>query len=60
MLLAIMGLIELSSAGQGIDHSLFAVPLGTGLGSVGGLAVGIHEAKAISRTYEAEQHNREL
>ena len=55
-----MGLIELSSAGQGIDHSLFAVPLGTGLGSVGGLAVGIHEAKAISRTYEAEQHNREL
>ena len=60
VMLAIMGLLHLSPVGGGIDQPLFAVPLGTGLGSVGGLAVGRHEAKAISRAYEAEQHNREL
>ena len=60
VMLVIMGLLEFSPAGGGIDRPLFAIPLGTGLGSVSGLAVGMNEAKAMSRAREAEQNSREL
>lgn len=60
VMLTIMVLIQLSPTGGSIDHPLFAIPLGTGIGSVSGLAVGINEAKALSRAQEAEQNNWEL
>lgn len=47
-MLVIMGLLELSPTGGSIDNPLFAIPLGTGLGSVSGFAVGTNEARAIS------------
>ena len=54
-MLVIVGLIELNPAG-GIDRPLFTPFIATALGSVAGFGIGVHEARAVSRAREAEQH----
>ncbi|WP_227377395.1 PAS domain S-box protein [Haladaptatus halobius] len=39
---------------------LWTLALATGIGAVGGLAIGTNEARAITQAYEAERRNREL
>jgi signal transduction histidine kinase len=59
LLLAIIGLRVLSP-GVAIDNVFWSTVLATALGSVAGLAIGTHEARAVSRARDAEQRSQEL
>jgi len=59
VMFSILVLIELISP-SGLDNPLFSFPFATALGSVGGLAVGIHDARSETRLLEAEQRKQEV
>ena len=59
LMLAVVGLLVLNPGGS-VDRPLRAAVLATALGSVGGLGVGLNEARAFSRAREVEQHRDEL
>jgi PAS domain S-box-containing protein len=55
VMIVVIGLIELNPAG-GIDRPFFTPFIAIALGTVGGFVIGVHEARAVSRTHEAEEH----
>lgn len=59
VLLGVIILYDLQLA-AGIEHWVLATLISTGYGSVGGLGIGLHDARARSRAREAEQHSAEL
>jgi signal transduction histidine kinase len=59
VMLTVLVLMELISP-SGVDNPLFSLPFATALGSVGGLAVGIHDARSETRLLEAEQRKQEV
>jgi signal transduction histidine kinase len=59
VMLGVLAFIELRPDG-GLERPLYTVQLATALGSVGGLGIGIHDARAKTRAREAERHSREL
>ena len=58
-MLGVVVLLTLNPTGS-VDRPLRAAVLATSLGSLGGLANGINNARAISRARDAEQHRDEL
>jgi signal transduction histidine kinase len=59
VMFSILVLIELVSP-SGVDNLFFSLPFATVLGSVGGLAVGIHDARSETRLLQAEQRKQEV
>jgi signal transduction histidine kinase len=59
VMLAVLVLMELISP-SGVDNPVFSLPFATALGSVGGLAVGIHNAQSETRLLEAKQRKQEV
>jgi len=59
VMLTVLALMELISP-SGVDNPFFSVPFATALGSVGGLAVGIHNARSETRLLEAKQRKQEV
>lgn len=51
--------LELNPAGS-VDRTFYTPVIATALGSIGGFGVGVNEARAITRAYEAEERNRKL
>ncbi|WP_227356700.1 PAS domain S-box protein [Haladaptatus salinisoli] len=43
-----------------VDHLLWTLALATGIGAVGGFAIGANESRAVTQAYETERRNREL
>lgn len=56
---AILAVIELTSP-TGLSRPIFAMLLGIALGCCGGFAIGVNEARAITRANEAERRQLEL
>jgi PAS domain S-box-containing protein len=59
VILVVLGLVELNPAGS-LDRPFFSLFMATGLASVAGFGVGAHEARAITRAREAEEHRDSL
>jgi PAS domain S-box-containing protein len=59
LMLVVLGLVQITST-QGLDRPVFSGLLATGLGSAGGLGIGVNVARALSRAREAERHRDEL
>lgn len=57
VMLGVVGLLAIST---GLNRPVFTPMVGTALGSVAGFAIGLNEARALSRAYEVEQHRDEL
>ncbi|QLG29837.1 histidine kinase (plasmid) [Halorarum halophilum] len=57
MMLGVVGVLAIST---GLNRPVFTPMAGTALGSVAGFAIGLNEARALSRAYEAEQAQKEL
>lgn len=55
-----LGVVALLAAGTGLNRPVLTPMAGTALGSVAGFAVGLNEARALSRAHEAERHRDEL
>jgi PAS domain S-box-containing protein len=55
VILLVVGLIEVNPAGD-IDRPLFTLFISIAVGSVAGFGIGVHEARAVSRAREAEEH----
>lgn len=58
-LLGVIILYDLQLA-AGIEHWVMATLISTGYGSVGGLGIGLHDARARTRAREAEHHSHAL
>lgn len=56
VMLVVVGLLILNPSGN-VDRPVRAVLIATALGSVGGLGIGIHDARAQTRAVEAEQYS---
>jgi signal transduction histidine kinase len=54
VMFSVLVLIELVSP-SGVDNPLFSGPLATSLGSIGGFAAGVHDARAKTRKRELEE-----
>ena len=57
---AMLGVVALLAVATGLNRPLFTPMAGTALGSVAGFAIGVNEARALSRATEAEHHRDEL
>lgn len=56
VILGVVALIEFDPIGSGIERPFFTVLLAVAIGSSGGFAIGVHEARAVFRAREAEEH----
>jgi signal transduction histidine kinase len=59
LLLGVVGLLVLDSDIT-ISQPSWSTTIGAAIGSLGGLAIGTNEARAITRAHEAEEQEREL
>jgi signal transduction histidine kinase len=59
VMLSVLAFIEFRPDGH-LERPFYTVQLATALGCVGGLGIGIHDARAKTRAREAEQSSREL
>ena len=59
VMLGVVGLLILNPTGS-VDRPIRAVLIATALGSVGGLGIGLHAARAHTRALEAEQYSYAL
>jgi signal transduction histidine kinase len=59
IMVCVVAVMELISP-SGVDNPLFAVSLATSLGSIGGFAAGVHDARAKTRERELEETVEQL
>ncbi|WP_435181418.1 ATP-binding protein [Halorussus sp. AFM4] len=59
VMLGVVGLLILNPGGS-VDRPVRALLIATALGSVGGLGIGLHDARAQTRAVEAEQYSYAL
>jgi hypothetical protein len=53
-----LGVVGLLALGTGLNRPVFTPMAGTALGAVAGFAIGLNEARALSRAHEAEEARR--
>ena len=54
------GFVGLLAISTGLNRPVFTPLAGVALGGLGGFAIGLNEARAVSRAHEAERHRDEL
>ncbi|WP_132060115.1 ATP-binding protein [Halorussus amylolyticus] len=59
LLLGVVGLLVLNP-GVEVNQLSWTASFGSALGAAGGLGIGVNEARAMTRAYEAERHERQL
>ena len=55
-----IGFVGLLAISTGLNRPVFTPLAGVALGGLGGFAIGLNEARAVSRAHEAERHRDEL